>query len=83
MFKAAFCASWTNQKMIASTFTGTVSLVSAASALKGRGLNALVDDGYDVVDDRNDQEESRPFNTAQFSGAQDDEFLPGVGHLQR
>jgi nitrogen-specific signal transduction histidine kinase len=24
-FKAAFCASWTNQKMIASTFTGTVS----------------------------------------------------------
>jgi len=34
MLSAAFCASWTNQKMMASTFTGTVSLVSADSALK-------------------------------------------------
>ena len=34
MFSAAFCASWTFQKMIASTLTGTVSRVSACSALK-------------------------------------------------
>jgi len=33
MANAAFCASWMCQKMIASTFTGTVSFVSAYSAL--------------------------------------------------
>jgi hypothetical protein len=26
---------------------------------KGRGLNALVDDGHDVVDHRNEQEQSK------------------------
>src|ERR1700689_4066997 len=46
-----------------------------------RGLNALVDDGDNVVDDRNDQEQSGAFDAAQFSGAKDDELLPGVCHL--
>jgi hypothetical protein len=41
--------------MIASTLTGTVSLVSACSALKGRGLDAFVDDCHDVIEYRNDQ----------------------------
>ena len=27
---------------------------------EGRGLNALVDDGHDIVDNRNDEEEARP-----------------------
>jgi hypothetical protein len=83
MFKAAFCASWTNQKIIASTFTGTVSFRQRLLGAKGRGLNAFIDDGYHVVDNRNDQEKSRPFYAEQFSRAKDDEFLPGVGHLQR
>jgi hypothetical protein len=34
-----------------------------------------------VVDDRNDEEESRPFDAEQFSRAKDHELLPGVGHL--
>ncbi len=46
-------------------------------------VNTLVNDGHDLVDDRrNDQEKSGPFHSAQFAGAQDDEFLPGVRHLQ-
>ena len=47
------------------------------------GLDALVDDGGDGVDDRNDHEQPRPFHARQFAGAQDDEALPVVGHLER
>jgi hypothetical protein len=36
---------------------------------KGRRLNALIDDRYDVVNDGNDEEESRPFDAEQFSRA--------------
>jgi len=50
-------------------------------AERGR-LNTLVNDGHDVVDRRNDQEQPRRLDAAQFAGAQDDEFLPGVRHLQ-
>src|SRR5690242_3834685 len=47
------------------------------------GLDALVDDGRHIVDDREDQEETRPFNTLELAGPQDDELLPGVGHFER
>ena len=46
--------------MIASTFTGTVSFVSACLGAESGGLNTLVDDGHDVVDDRNDEEKPGP-----------------------
>ena len=60
-------------------------MVRAISRLgtKRRGLNALIDNRDNVVDDRNDKEKARPFDAAQFSRAKDDEFFPGVGHLQR
>jgi hypothetical protein len=44
---------------------------------KRRGLNPLIDHGCDAVDDRNDQEQSRPFDAAQFPRTQDDELFPG------
>ena len=48
-----------------------------------RGLDALVDDGGDAVDDRDDEEQAGTLDARQLAGAQDDEALPVVGHLQR
>jgi hypothetical protein len=47
------------------------------------GLNALVDDGGHIVEHGNNREEARPFHALQLARSQDDEFLPGVRHLQR
>ena len=47
------------------------------------GLDALVNNGGDGVDDRDDHEQAGPFDAGQFAGAQDDETLPVVGHLER
>jgi hypothetical protein len=60
-----------------------VSLVSACSVIERSGLDALVDDGRHIVDDREDQEETRPFDTLELAGPQDDELLPSIGHLER
>ena len=47
------------------------------------GLDALVNDRRHIVDDREDQEEARPFDTLELARPQDDKLLPSVGHLER
>jgi hypothetical protein len=47
------------------------------------GLDALVNDRHHIVDDREDQEEARPFDTLKLARPQDDKLLPSVGHLER
>ena len=61
----------------------TVSSGAPATLSRSEAGVPVWNDGNDVVDDGNDQEESRPFDAAQLSRAKDDELLPGVGHLQR
>jgi hypothetical protein len=52
-------------------------------SIEGGGLDALVNHCGYVVDNREDHEETRPFNTLELTGPQDDKLLPGVGHLER
>ena len=60
-----------------------MSLVSACSALKAVVWMRWSITADDAVDDRDDDEQARPLDALQLAGAQDDELLPVVGHLQR